>query len=164
MRKRPTTITAFCAITAAMLLSVCSLQAGELRFSRHLGDGMVLQRDQPVTISGFADKGVAVTVELAGETQQAKADDTGLWRVTFTALPASSKGQTVSAKAAGSKVVLSDVVIGDVFLFARQTSVDVSLGSKDTGKRPAEKSPFRAISIKTIPAAKPLTDLAADAT
>ncbi|MBT7066630.1 MAG: hypothetical protein HN919_10035, partial [Verrucomicrobia bacterium] len=86
MKKKPTTIAALGALTAVMLLSTLSVHAGELRFSRHLGDGMVLQRDKPLTISGLADKGAQVTIAFAGQEKSAKAGDGGTWSVTLDAV------------------------------------------------------------------------------
>ena len=52
-------------VTLAGTLFTSVLSAGELRFSRYFSDGMVIQRDKPVTVSGFAEKGAEVTVSLA---------------------------------------------------------------------------------------------------
>ena len=53
--------------------------------------------------------------------------------------------------------------MGDVILHARQTSIDISLGRDDAGKKMASSHKtdpmLRAISIKAIQAAKPLNDL-----
>ena len=46
-------------------------------------DHAVLQRDMPVPVWGWAEPGEEVTVAIAGQTQKAKADDKGKWRVTL---------------------------------------------------------------------------------
>ena len=53
------------------LLSMGSSWAGELRFSRHYGDHMVLQREKPVLIRGFPDKSAKVTVSFGGQSRMA---------------------------------------------------------------------------------------------
>ena len=139
-----------------------------VRFSRGLSDHAVLQRGKPITITGFADKGRAVTVAFAGQSKKATADDSGAWSVVLGALPANSNGADLVATAGGDKVTLSDVVVGDVILFARQTSIDVSLGRDKQGQAQAANLPagagFRVMHIKTIPAATPQADLAPKAT
>ncbi len=154
---------ALCALTAALLLLPFTLNAGELRVSRHFGDGMVLQRGKPVTVTGFADEGSAVTVEMAGQSEAATADNAGAWRVTFESMPATREPQTLAVKSGGKTVALKNVLIGDVFLFARQTTIDISLGRDAAGRKAAAahtKNPlYRAISIKTIPALVPQSDL-----
>ncbi len=151
-----------CTLAAAPLSS-----ADELRFCRHYGDGMVLQREKPVLIRGFAEKGADVTVRLSGQTKDAKANGAGEWEVVLDAMPANPNGSILSATDSNGnrKTELADVVVGDVFLFARQTTIDVSLGRDDAGKKAAADIPsVRVMLIRTIPAYEPQADLAEDAT
>jgi len=106
------------------------VQAEDLAFSRHYSDNMVLQREKPVLIRGFATKGADVTVTFAGQTKKETADANGEWSITLEPMKASAKGQVLECRGAGveGKVTLDNVVVGDVFLFARQTSIDVGLG------------------------------------
>ncbi len=139
--------------------------AAELSFSRHYDDRMVLQREKPVLIRGFADKGADVTVSLLGQTKKAKAGGNGQWSVSLDAMPASSKGAELVAESAGKRARLGDVLVGDVFLFARQTTIDVSLARDEAGKRAAaDLRSVRVMMIKTIPAVDPRQDLAEEAT
>lgn len=50
-----------------------------------LASHMVLQRDKPIPIWGWADPGEEVTVQLGEKTEKTKADDKGDWKVTFPA-------------------------------------------------------------------------------
>lgn len=153
---------------AAMMLTGSAMHGAELRFGRFFSDDMVVQRDKPVVIRGLADEGASVTVTFAGQKKTAKAGDDGSWSVTLNPMAASSEGGVLSAKADGKTASLENVVIGDVFLFARQTSIDISLGKDAEGEKAAAASRqdpgFRAIRIKTIPAAAPQSDLVPEAT
>ena len=62
---------------------------------------MVLQRDKPVSIWGWADPGEKVTVSFASQTQTATADKDRAWKVTLAAMPAKSvpKGNEPEANA-----------------------------------------------------------------
>lgn len=146
------------------------LDAAELRLSRCFTDNMVLQREKPVLVKGFADAGADVMVAFAGQEQKATADKEGTWSVSLAPMPASSEGRTlkVTSSIGNLKSEIKNVLVGDVFLFARQTSVDISLGRDKSGQQAAssyKSNPLlRAMQIKTIPAAKPLADLAAEAT
>jgi sialate O-acetylesterase len=159
-----------CTGLIAALLALWSLSAGaaELRFSRSFGDHMVLQRDKPVLIRGFANPATEVTVTFAGQTKKVAADAKGEWAVTLDALPASSEGRRLTATSSGATTELKDVVVGDVILFARQTSIDISLGLDEAGRQAATAlggNPLlRAIVIKTIPAMDPQADLSQEAT
>lgn len=157
-------------IRVSIVLALFSLTvlagAGELRFSRHYSDNMVLQRDKPVLIRGFAGKGAEVTVEFAGQKKTAKADKDGNWVVTLDPLPGTSKAQKLTAATPDTRPsTLDNVLVGDVFMFARQTSIDVSLGRDEAGKKAVADLPsVRVMMIKTIPAYEPQQDLAQDAT
>lgn len=155
-------------MAACLMFGAASALAADLSVNRNFSDGMVIQRDQPVTIAGAADKGATVTVTFAGQTKSAKADDAGQWRVTLDAMPANKTPQSLTISSNGKTVKLNDVLVGDVILFARQTSIDVSLGKDEAGQAAAKafKAPsdLRWLAIKTIPARHPQNDLAAEAT
>lgn len=150
-----------------MLAVAPMLSTGELRFSRHYGDGMVLQREKPVLIRGFATAAAKVRVTFAGQTKNAEADGNGEWAVTLDPMTANAKGQTLTAASSidNQESAISNLLVGDVFLFARQTTIDVSLGRDDAGKKAAADIPsVRVMLIRTIPAYEPQADLAEEAT
>jgi sialate O-acetylesterase len=154
-----------------MLLALLSFSmlanAGELRLSRTLSDNAVLQCEKPVTIRGFADKGAKVTVTFSGQAKDTKADENGEWTVTLAPMKANAKGQELTATSSiGNQTSsISNVQIGDVFLFARQATIDISLGRDNAGKKAAtDVSSVRVMSVKTIPAYDPQQDLAEEST
>ena len=156
-------------IRLTVLLTLLSLgvfaNAAELRFSRSFSDGAVLQQGKPVTIRGFADKGAELTVSFAGQTRKTKADKDGEWSVVLDPMKANPKGQKLRASARDTRpATLDDVLVGDVFLFARQTTIDVRLGRDEEGRKAAADLPsVRVMTIKTIPAVAPQQDLAEEA-
>ena len=48
-----------------------------------LGDNMVLQRNKPINIWGWADKGEKVTIQFNKQSASAKADKNGKWFITL---------------------------------------------------------------------------------
>ncbi len=133
--------------------------AGELQFARYYSDNMVVQRDKPVVIQGFAIGNTEVAVSFAGQQKTATADAGGRWSVTLDPLPVNAQPQTLTVQAGKEQVTLKNVLVGDVFLFARQTTIDLP------GPPPVTPHPLlRAICIKTIPADEPQADLSAGAT
>lgn len=133
-------------------------------------DNMVLQRDKPLTIWGTGAAGEQVTVRFAGQSKTATVDATGSWAVTLEPMPASADPRTLSLQSqpATGDVTLSNILVGDVWFFGRQTSVDISLGRSAAGRAAAAQltpePTFRAISITTKPAIEPLKRLDAEAT
>lgn len=151
-------------LSALVLLSTLSIKGADVTFSRYYSDGMVIQRNKPARVKGFAPKGIRLTVSFAGQTKEVTADEKGCWTVTLDPLKANAKGQElkVSSQEGKQQASIGNVMIGDVFLFARQTSIDVSLAKTDDGKAIASKSGdagFRVLRIKTLPSADPLNDL-----
>ena len=139
-----------------------------LELNRNFTDNMVLQRDKPLVIRGSAKKGAEVTVTFSGQKKTAKANDDGNWSVTLDPVAASAKGAKLSVNSKSKTVDIKDVVVGDVFLHARQTSIDISLGRDAAGKKVAAATKpnfmLRTISIKAISSAEPLNDLTTEAT
>jgi len=119
----------FSFIIGIILMSISSAGA-DVRFAGIFGDGMVLQRDKPLTIWGFADAGEEVTVKLGEQSKKATPRDGGRWGVTFDALPA-ARGLTLSA-AGKNTVSLKDISVGEVWLCSGQSNmqfaVDASAG------------------------------------
>ena len=156
-------------VAAGCLGGAQALNAADLKLAGMFTDNMVLQRDQPALVRGFADAGAVVTVAFGGQQKQATAGADGAWSVTLDPLSASTKPQDLKVSAAkGKPLTVSNVLVGDVFLMARQTSIDISLGRDEQGKAEAaalKANPnLRAISIKARPASSPQADLAAGAT
>lgn len=150
------------------VLSVSTALADGVSLSRYFSDDMVIQREKPVKVWGSGRKGEKVTVSFAGQTKTAAADKNGKWVVTLDPMKANAKGTELKVAAGSGKVELSDVLVGDVLFFGRQTHVDISLGRNTEGRTAAAKykptGNFRAIVIKTVPAITPQDDLDKEAT
>jgi hypothetical protein len=79
-------------------------------------DGAIIQRDQPIPVWGFANKGVKVTVTLGGATQSTVANDRKQWSVSFPALKASAQPITLEVKTSHDRSrTVSDILVGDVW-------------------------------------------------
>ena len=82
-------------------------------------DGVIIQRDQPIPVWGFANNGVEVTVTLGGVTQSAVANDRQQWSVSFPARKASAQPITLEVKTShGRDRTVKDILVGDVWFLA----------------------------------------------
>lgn len=83
-------------------------------------------------------------------------------------IPADKTPQDLLVSSGSESITLSNVLVGDVFLHARQSSIDISLGRDEAGRKLAAShraNPLlRAMTIEMIPSAAPLHDLAPEAT
>jgi hypothetical protein len=87
-----------------------------------LRDGAILQREQPIPVWGFANKGVEVTVTLGTTTQSAVANDRQQWSVSFPALKASTQPIRLEVKTShGQSRTVQDILVGDVWFLTGST-------------------------------------------
>ena len=140
-----------------LMIMTASDAIADVKLNRYFSDNMVLQREKPVKVWGTANAGAKVTVAFGDQKKTATADKDGNWVATLDPMKANAKGQTLQVTG-GGKVKLSNVLVGDVWFFGRQSYIDVSLASTTAGKGAAGKykatDRFRAIVIKTMPARK----------
>ncbi|WP_193161941.1 sialate O-acetylesterase [Microbulbifer hainanensis] len=111
-------------ILAGLLFSA-PLQA-EVRLPRLVGDGMVLQRNTPLKIWGWADPGEKVTLQFRQKRYSATADAKGDWQVT---LPQQATGGPDKMEIRGENSIrLNDILVGDVWLCSGQSNMEYPLG------------------------------------
>ena len=108
-----------------MLALVVPSHADDLKLASLFSDHMVLQREQPVPIWGWAKPRDEITVEFAGRKASAKADTTGKWLAKLDPMPASLEGRNLSVQSSDSaqKLNITDVVVGDVWLCSGQSNM-----------------------------------------
>ena len=91
-------------------------------------DGVVLQRGRAVPVWGVAEPGRKVTVSFAGQTKTAVVSGDGMWRVDLDPLQASKDSRTLTITSPSGKTVLSDVVVGEVWLCSGQSNLEMAMG------------------------------------
>ncbi len=90
---------------------------------------MVLQRDKPITIWGWAEPGEKVSVQLGEEqAEAAAAKESGRWEVTFAARQANAAGQKLTVVSDGESIEMDNILIGDVWVMNGQSNMAWGLG------------------------------------
>ncbi len=102
-------------------------QAGSIRLPPVFSNNMVLQSGMPVPVWGEAKPGMDIVVEFAGRKAQAKADATGSWRVTLDSMPISFDERSLIISSSGESLILTNVLVGEVWLCAGQSNMDMPL-------------------------------------
>lgn len=82
---------------------------------------MVLQRNQPLQLWGWAGKGEKVSLRFNGKSYQATGGSDGKWMFRMPAQAAG--GPYTMTLTATNKIVLKDILIGDVWLCAGQSNM-----------------------------------------
>ena len=114
---------------------------------------MVLQRDQPISIWGWAEPGTQVQVTLQDSKASGVANDDRLWRVTLPARPASAEPLAIEIIASEHNVHLKNVLIGDVWVLGGQSNMEFPLDRIENGQLEIASAHYDDIRILTIPAA-----------
>ncbi|MBK8952267.1 MAG: hypothetical protein IPM85_08285 [Chitinophagaceae bacterium] len=111
----------------AGFLTVVSLKA-EVKLASVFTDHMVLQRNAPVPVWGWAAKGEKITIHFNGQTKQATADKTGKWIVYLDNEQAGGPF-TLKVKGKSNIVELNDVLIGEVWVCSGQSNMEWPLSA-----------------------------------
>jgi hypothetical protein len=96
---------------------------GSLHLHGLFTDNMVLQRDQPIRISGTGVAGSRVEVRLGDDSTSATLDDSGHWQVLLPARPASFTPLDLQVITESESIGLSNILIGDVWLGSGQSNM-----------------------------------------
>ncbi len=150
-------------VSLCLLLSACwtSIALSAIKLPAVIGDNMVLQRDMPVPIWGWADKGEEVTVSVAGQTLSAKASDDGRWKVILAKLGVGQPLEMTIKGSSGNVITLKNILVGEVWVGSGQSNMQMGVNScKDAPKEIAEAK-YPNIRLFTVPnkkAAEPQTN------
>jgi len=130
-------------LLVGVAFSVAAARADDLKLAEIFSDHMVLQRDKPVPVWGWAAPGEEVVVSFAGQQQSGTADTSGKWKVKFAPMAASDKPRNmqVGTAAQPSALVVHDVLVGEVWLGSGQSNMAMTV---DRAQNPdAEKEAAR---------------------
>ncbi|OPZ07684.1 MAG: hypothetical protein BWZ08_01697 [candidate division BRC1 bacterium ADurb.BinA292] len=109
-----------------LLLTLVATAQAELTLPQLFGDNMVLQREAPIPVWGWASPGQEVKVTLGDNSAAAVAGADGRWRVEFPPMEAGGPHQ-VTITAGEQSRALENVLIGEVWLCAGQSNMQWSI-------------------------------------
>jgi sialate O-acetylesterase len=96
----------------------------DVKLPRLVSDGLVLQRDKPITLWGWADDDEQVSVTLGKQTVSTKAQ-AGRWQLTLK--PVAAGGPFTLDIQGKNHLQVKDVLIGDVWIAAGQSNMELPL-------------------------------------
>jgi sialate O-acetylesterase len=127
------------------------MSASDLSVAGLFTDHAVLQRDQPIPIWGTAVAGVPVTVEFASQTKTAATTADGTWSVRLDPITASGEGRTLVVRSAGTTVMRTDVVVGDVWLCSGQSNMGMAVGDCADAEREIAAADHPQLRLFSVP-------------
>ncbi len=141
------------------------LQA-EPRLPGFFTDNMVLQREKPVKVWGWADAGEKVSVSFGDQKASAVTEPNGKWALVLEKMKASAESRDlrVSSDKIESPLVLTNVVVGDVWLCSGQSNMEwaLSRAANKTEEIAAADYPLiRHVKFAHLKATQPQADIKA---
>src|SRR5688500_239127 len=130
-------ISSFCAL---LVIFFASHALAEIKLPSLFADHMVLQRGMAVPVWGTVEPNQEVTFEIAGKTAKAKADASGNFMAKLPALEYGGNAVTMTIDAGGEKLVLKDVLIGDVWVASGQSNMEWTVRMASKGAEDLEKT------------------------
>jgi len=120
-------------LVACMLAGGIGVANADVTPNPLFADHAVLQQDTQVPVWGTADASETVTVEIAGQTVSTTAGKDGKWTVRLQPMKAGGPFKlTIAGK---NKILLDDILIGEVWLASGQSNMERQLGPR-TGQKP----------------------------
>jgi sialate O-acetylesterase len=101
-------------------------------------DNMVIQRDKPVPVWGWADQGEEVAVTLGTESRSTKAGDDGRWKVLLPPCKAGGPLEMTVKGSSGSTQSVKNVLVGEVWVCSGQSNMEKPIGIHP-GQKPCPK-------------------------
>lgn len=122
-------------VLAALATVAAVLTSGpawaDARLAGVFGDHMVLQRHMPIRVWGWAAPGEAVAVAFKGQQRRAVAGVDGRWQLDLPASPAGGPFEMVVQ--ASNRIVLRDVLVGELWLASGQSNMEWALRDAQDG-------------------------------
>ena len=111
-----------------LLILPATSAKGEIAVARIFSDHMILQRDLPVPIWGKATAGAMVTVQFDDQSVHAKSEADGRWRIALRPMKASEDGRELVVQSGDQRVVIKDVLVGEVWFAGGQSNMAYTTG------------------------------------
>ncbi len=113
-------------IIAVLILSAfsCSLLAN-ISLPKIFGDNMVLQRDKPVRIWGWAAAGEKITVQFNQQKKNTKTDKAGKWEILLA--PEAAGGPYQLIVQGKNELVIQNILVGEVWICSGQSNMEMPI-------------------------------------
>ena len=142
------------------LLLAINTSVADVRLPQIFANGMVLQRNQPIVVWGWADPGEQVKVKLNNQVQQTVADAEGKWKL---ALASEAAGGPFELVVSGKNTMtFSDVLVGEVWICSGQSNMGFSVARSINAEQEiadANYPQIRHVKIPRATAGAPLDDV-----
>ena len=112
---------------------------------------MVLQRDKPIHVWGWAEPGEQITVAFAGRQASTMTGEDRAWMVTLPAVAACSSPQQIAIKGKSKALALDNILVGDVWVLGGQSNMEFELAKVENGPLEIVSANYPQIRLLTVP-------------
>jgi sialate O-acetylesterase len=95
---------------------------GQIKLPRLISDGMILQRESPVAVWGWASPAEKILLDFNNRQYNAVTDKQGSWKITIP--PVAAGGPYEMVFTASNRVVVKDILFGDVWVCSGQSNME----------------------------------------
>lgn len=116
-------------LLSALCLLSCLCASAELRIKEPCSNGMVLQQKTEAMVWGHASPGASISVRTGwnGKYYSTKTDGNGTWKVKVNTPEASYNKYEIKVSGDGSSLIISDVLIGEVWVASGQSNMEMPI-------------------------------------
>lgn len=125
--------------------------ADGLSVSNLFQTNMVLQRDKPIHIWGWAAPGEQVTATFGSQQASTQAGNDRAWKVVLPAVPATTTPQQLTVKGKSQTLVLDNILVGDVWLLGGQSNMEFELAKVENGPLEIVSANYPHLRLLTVP-------------
>lgn len=113
-------------------------------------DSMVLQREKPVKIWGWASPEEKVQVAFGNQVKKTTTNGKGEWALYLDPLKTNNQPQDLIIKGK-NKIIYSNILVGDVWVLGGQSNMEFDLDRVNNGDLEVASANFNNIHLMTIP-------------
>lgn len=135
-----------------LLLGCCghTLVAAEEFVSRLFADHMVMQRDMPVPVWGWAEPSEQISVTIDQQTLVATADAAGKWMVRLAPMAVGAP-RHMTVKGSHTTAEIADILLGEVWICSGQSNMAWPLKQAKNGKDEVAAADHPEIRLFSVP-------------
>jgi len=127
-------------LLSIIFLLITFYSHANVRLPRLISDNMVLQREKPITLWGWADAGEKVTIQFNKQTKSTKADKSGKWLITLTSEQAG--GPFVMTVKGKNTITINNILVGEVWVCSGQSNMEWPVRASNNAESEIKESNF----------------------
>ncbi len=138
----------------------------DIKLPAVIGNHMVLQREMPIQLWGWAEPGEGINVMLADQKAQTSADGEGKWEITLDSMTEGRGPYKMTISGTQSQpVVLNDILLGEVWVCSGQSNMEWELWRTHSPSSEIQRADVPLIRLFHVPrkiSTQPMEDVDAE--